>query len=306
MSNTRESAQPQLLRVLGPVGATAVVVGSVIGSGIFKKAGGIAENIGRVDLILLVWIVCGVLSLLGALAFAELGAMMPHAGGQYVYLRAAFGPLSGFLWGWAEFWIMRTGSTAALAVMFAEAFVESLGVGGESQLKEAWVARTIAIAAIVVLSWVNVIGAKSGGLTQNITTFVKVGLLVALMALPFLTATVQTSNLTSTLTPSPDSAETHSFRLMLVAGFAAMSGVFWAYDGWNNIGPVAEEIRNPQRNLPLALFFGMFILIALYLGATVAYHLVLSVDEVAKTNVPGSFVASAACTKMLGQKYSFQ
>ena len=97
MSKAAASSQPQLLRVLGPVGATAVVVGSVIGSGIFKKAGGIAENVGRVDLVLLVWVVCGILSLLGALAFAELGAMMPQAGGQYVYLREAFGPLSGFL-----------------------------------------------------------------------------------------------------------------------------------------------------------------------------------------------------------------
>ena len=118
----------QLLRVLGPVSATAVVVGSVIGSGIFFKANIVAGSVGRFDLVLLVWIVCGILSLLGALATAELGAMMPHAGGQYVYLREAFGPLSAFLWGWAEFWMMRAGSVAALAVAFSQAFFRSAGL----------------------------------------------------------------------------------------------------------------------------------------------------------------------------------
>src|SRR5262245_11181215 len=162
----------QLLRVLGPIGATTVVVGSVIGSGIFFKAKVIAEQLGRFDLVLLVWVVCGLMSLLGALAAAELGAMMPHAGGQYVYLRAAYGPLTGFLWGWGEFWMMRTGSTAALAVAFAKAFYSSVGtllhdagwfkqvmigdVPYESlfdvaTVPQVWMYRAIAILAILIL-----------------------------------------------------------------------------------------------------------------------------------------------------------
>jgi amino acid transporter len=301
----------QLLRVLGPVGATTVVVGSVIGSGIFFKAKVIAENLGSFQLVLLVWIVCGVMSLLGALAAAELGAMMPHAGGQYVYLREAYGPLSGFLWGWGEFWMMRTGSTAALAVAFAKAFYQSVGtflheagwlqpvmvgdvpyesVFGMVTISQVWMNRIIAIIAILLLTLVNVVGARWGGVTQNVTTFLKVGTLVALMVLPFVTGTAEVVNL-STRFQSPN-------QVGLIAGFgAAMTAAFWAYDGWGNIGPVAEEVRDPQRNIPLSLFAGMFILIVLYIGTTVSYHLVLTMTETAESG----FVAASACQRMLGQ-----
>jgi amino acid transporter len=301
------------LRVLGPIGATAVVVGSVIGSGIFFKANVIAQAVGRFDLVLLVWIVCGVMSLLGALAAAELGAMMPHAGGQYVYLRESFGPLTGFLWGWGEFWMMRTGSTAALAVAFSNAFYQSIGawlhdvgwfvttqVGGVPSevlfgsvtVPQAWVLRGIAIVAILMLTAVNVAGARWGGLMQTVTTFVKAGTLLAIMVLPFLTGTMETENLTTRFD--------RVGGIGLLAGFgAAMTAAFWAYDGWGNIGPVAEEVKDPQRNIPLSLFVGMFALIALYLGATVAYHLVLSMSEVAGTP-DNSFVAAEACMRFFG------
>jgi amino acid transporter len=289
-------------------------VGSVIGSGIFLKAGVIAKHLGSFELVLLVWIVCGVMSLLGALAAAELGAMMPHAGGQYVYLREAYGPLSGFLWGWGEFWMMRTGSTAALAVAFAKAFDQSIGtllheagwfqrvtvgtlqyesIFGLATIPEVWLLRAIAIVAILMLTTVNVVGARWGGVTQNVTTFLKAATLVALMVLPFMTHTAKWVNL-STRYESPEAVG-------LIAAFgAAMTAAFWAYDGWGNIGPVAEEVRDPQRNIPLSLFVGMFILIVLYIGATVAYHLVLTMTEIANTSESG-FVAASACQRMLGQ-----
>jgi amino acid transporter len=246
---------------------------------------------------------------MGALAFAERGAMMPHAGGQYVYLREAYGPLTGFLWGWGEFWMMRTGSTAALAVAFSNAFYQSLagyfehtgwvrpsatdGVMCLDLLGAAvplpWVLRGIAISAILLLTGVNVLGARWGGMMQNVTTFIKGGTLVALVVLPFLAGQYETANLTSTISP----------RTGLLVGFgAAMTAAFWAYDGWGNIGPVAEEVRDPQRNIPISLFLGMFILIALYLGATLAYHLVLTMGETASS----VFVAASACQRMLGER----
>ena len=312
MSNKTETSASGLLRVLGPVGATTVVVGSVIGSGIFFKANVIAQSVGRFELVILVWLVCGVMSLLGALAFAELGAMMPHAGGQYVYLREAYGPLSGFLWGWGEFWMMRTGSTAALAVAFSNAFSNSIGpllkdlgwaefltvddvphvqLFGVVTMRSVWFLRDVAIVAILLLTAINVIGARWGGMVQNVTTFIKGGTLVAIMVLPFVSGTAEWTHLTTRYERLSE--------IGLLAGFGAgMTAAFWAYDGWGNIGPVAEEIKDPQRNIPLSLFVGMFILITLYLGATIAYHLVLTMPETAGS----AFVASSAFERMLGNR----
>lgn len=302
------SEPPKLLRVLGPVGATAIVVGAVIGAGVFFKANIIARSVGRLDLVVLVWIVCGVVSLCGALALAELAAAIPHAGGQYVYLRRAYGPLAGFLWGWTEFWVLRTGSVAALAVTFATAFRHSIA---EELLAAGWLHassadattwelagwqisaagfdRLVAITAIAALTLINIVGARWGGWVQNITTVLKAGTLVALMVLPFLTGTADPSHWGSTLTRPAE--------LGAIAGFvAAMTAAFWAYDGWNNLSLVGEEVREPQRNVPLAMGLGMFILIALYLGAALAYHVVLSMDEIAGSH----FVAATACERILG------
>ena len=309
MSN-QNAGRPELLRVLGPISATTVVVGSVIGSGIFYKANIIASSVGRFDLVLLVWVVCGLMSLLGALALAELAAMLPHAGGQYVYLREAYGPLTGFLWGWGEFWIMRTAAAAALSVAFARAFFQAsypllqssnfahldpsgtqLSIGG-FELPLVWFHRIVAITAIAGLTLVNVLGSRWGGAMQNITTFAKGAVLVGLMVLPFVTGQAALGNLTSTYAKASE--------LGVLAGFgAAMTAAFWAYDGWNNVAMIGEEIREPQRNIPLALFAGMLILIGLYLGATVAYHLVIPLTDLAET--PSStFAAASACTRMLG------
>jgi amino acid transporter len=283
----------------------------VIGSGIFFKANIVAGSVGRFDLVLLVWIVCGILSLLGALATAELGAMMPHAGGQYVYLREAYGPLSAFLWGWAEFWMMRAGSVAALAVAFSQAFFRSAGLWLQEMqwiqittvqdvdfirlpdgtaVTVVWAMRGIAVAAIVILTMVNYAGTRWGGMLQNITTVAKISTLAVLMILPFLTMTADASLLTST-------AERAAGTGLLAGMAAAMTAVFWAYDGWGNIGPVAEEIRDPQRNIPLALGAGMLLVILLYVGVTVSYHLLMPAADIAKS----SFVAASACEITLGK-----
>jgi len=309
MNGPSDRDDQSLLKVLGPVGSTAVVVGATIGSGIFFKANMVSQALGRFDLVLVVWIVCGVLSLCGALALAELATSIPHAGGQYVYLREAYGPWVGFLAGWGEFWMTRPGSIAALAVAFANASLRSIGawlinsgvmetwkVEGSVfvriagfEFSQEWLVRGLAIAAILTLAVVNYCGAHWGGLMQNVTTFLKVGTLLAIMALPFLTGTADTSLLETTSARPP--------MVGLVAGFfMAMSAVFWAYDGWHNLGPMSEEVHNPQKNIPLGLTLGMIILIVLYLGATVAYHLALPMQTIADSK----FVAATACEHWLG------
>jgi amino acid transporter len=319
-----------LKRVMGPIGATAVVVGAVIGAGVFFKASAIARSVGRVDLVVAVWIVCGAVSFCGALALAELAAAIPRAGGQYVYLRRAYGPLAGFLWGWTELCVLRSGAIAALAVTFATAFQNSIGqgliaagwlgtaashadagggaLGGGAvaggalsgapltlllcgfELPIVWWERGLAIAAIATLTTINIAGARWGGHVQSLTTVVKAATLLALMALPLLTGAASPALWGSTLAKPPE--------MGWVAGFAAaMTAAFWAYDGWNNVALISEEVREPQRNVPLALGIGLTILIALYLGVALAYHLVLSVDEVAAS----AFVARSACERMLGE-----
>ncbi|HND52237.1 MAG TPA: amino acid permease [Pirellulaceae bacterium] len=306
-------SQPTLLRVLGPTAATAIVVGGTIGAGIFFKANVIAQAVGRFDMVLAVWIVCGVVSLFGALTVAELAAATPHAGGQYVYLRQAYGPLAGFLWGWGEFWVLRTGSIAALAVAFANGFAGSIfrlfasfgwmaplrelepswRIFGQWTVSEQTLLRVIAISAIVGLTVVNVVGARWGGIVQNITTFLKAFTLVSLVVLPFISGASDWSHLGTTFS-RPDSPG-------LIAGFAmGMTAAFWAYDGWANISLVSEEVRDPQRNLPLSLGVGTLILIALYLSVTTAYHLVMPLDVIAQTPKSTS-VAALACQRMLGE-----
>ncbi|MFM8252742.1 MAG: APC family permease [Planctomycetota bacterium] len=298
-----------LLRVLGPGGATAIVVGGTIGAGIFFKANVIAQALGRFDLILLVWLVCGLVSLCGALTVAELAALMPHAGGQYVYLRQAYGPLAGFLWGWGEFWVLRTGSIAALAVAFANAFQRSasgwlashhwlvplqedpsqLVISGDWTIGAVWVPRLVAIMAILLLTMVNIVGARWGGLVQNITTILKAATLAALILLPFVTGQVDHTHLSSRWHPAEQPG--------IWAGFAAaMTAAFWAYDGWANVSLVSEEVRDPQRNLPLALALGTLILIILYVCVTIGYHVTLPMAEIAASK----FVAATACELTLG------
>src|SRR5262249_9213056 len=185
---TAPQPKPELLRVLGPVTAVAMVAGSIIGSGIFAKPKIVAQNIQHFEWAALAWVLGGVLALLGGLVLAELVAMLPKAGGNYVFLKEGYGSLWGFLWGWVEFWISRTGSIAALATMFADALgdvVRGSGKLGDSGKLSDWDKKGITIVVIVALTVINAIGVRWGGLVQNITTWLKVGSLAAIALLPF-------------------------------------------------------------------------------------------------------------------------
>ena len=282
--------KPGLQRVMGPLTAAAVVVGCVIGSGVFKKPQLVAENAPYFGLAALAWVGTGLFILLGALAYAEVAVLYPRAGGNYVFLREAYGRLAGFLWGWVEFWIIRAASIAALATIFTEslhdvlrnpAFQQAVGLHPGDVLGF-WQQKGLTVGVIAALALVNVRGVKWGGGLQVVVTAVKIGSLLAILAAPFLLLAFARPG---GVAPQPAHLEptwpaTWSGVPVLGLG-AAFLGVYWAYHGWMNVAPVAEEVRNPQRNIPLSLLGGVGTVIFVYLGANFAYYLILSGPEMA-------------------------
>src|SRR5439155_9009000 len=268
---TAERPSVTLPRVLGPVEAFCVVVGSVIGSGIFLVPATVADSVPFLGGIVLVWVIGGLFSGAGALTLAELGAMLPQAGGLYVFLRAAYGALPAFLFGWVEFLVVRSGSMATLAAAFARYFAQ-LAEPPAAIPARVWQAGA-AVLAIALVTTVNVLGTRRGGALQVIGTVLKVGGVAVLMALPFGLGAGTVANFEPVW---PTAVGASIFTGMM----AAMVGVLWAYDGWTNVTPLAEEIREPGRNIPRALLWGMAVLIAVYVGMTLAYHYVLPMGEV--------------------------
>jgi APA family basic amino acid/polyamine antiporter len=272
----------ELPRTLRLRDAIAVVVGSMIGSGIFVKEGTIAKEIGGFGPILAVWLFVGIVTWCGALAVSELASMLPRAGGPYVYLRAAYGPLPAFVWGWTEFWIIRTGSIGSLAcasVLYLEKLVPI------THLQQGVIAGLIVIALAVV----NIRGVRGAAAVQNIATLIKVGFLLVLILGPWLLAKVDYRNL------APLEPPNWGFSFWKSVG-AAMIAIMWAYDGWITLGSVAEEVKEPQRNIPFALSAGLGIVIALYVAAVLSYHLVLPFAAVAGE----SRVAAATSAVLFG------
>jgi len=292
--NTKDSTT--LPRVLGPVTALCVIVGSVIGSGIFIVPARVAREVPSIGGIASVWILGGLFTLAGALTLAELGAMLPKAGGPYVYLREAYGRLFAFLFGWTEFLVIRAGSMATLAAAFALYFTQ-LAPAPAGLSVDIW--RMIAaVTALAIVATVNVIGTRVGGAVQVVGTGLKVGALVAMIFLPFLLGKADTARLTPVW---PESLNLGIFQGMLVA----MIGVLWAYDGWVNSTELAEEVRDPGRNMPLSLILGALILIALYVTMTLVYHMVLTVDEVrsaATEKGSAKVVAAEFCGMLFGAR----
>ena len=290
-----QSTSVTLPRVLGPLAALCVVVGSVIGSGIFLVPANVAREVPYLGGIILVWIVGGLFTTAGALTMAELGAMIPRAGGPYVYLREAYGPIPAFLFGWTEFTVARAGSMATLAAAFSRYFVQVVPPPGALN-GIVWQAA-VAIAAIAVVAMINILGTRNGGGLQVVGTALKVGGLLAIIALPFAVGGGDVANLAPIW---PEGLGGSVFT-----GFmAAIVGVLWAYDGWMNVTPLAEEIREPERNIPRAMILGMSTLVAIYLATTLAYHYVLSIPEVASANQASGgiekAVAAVYCGKLVG------
>ena len=238
-----------------------------------------------------------------------MAVLYPKAGGNYVFLREGYGRLAGFLWGWVEFWIIKGGSLAALATIFAgslhdvlrnRAFRERLGLDPSGNPLDFWGQRWLTVGVILVLALINVRGVRWGGLLQLLITTVKVGSLLAILVLPF--AVVFLAAGADVAQPQPDYLRpTWPANWLEVrwAGFGtALVGVLFAYHGWMNVTPVAEEIRRPQRNLPLALLGGTAVIIFLYLGANLAYYLIIPRPEMAASH--GTPVATLFSERLLG------
>jgi basic amino acid/polyamine antiporter, APA family len=271
-----------LSRRLGMLDATAIVIGIVIGSGIFVLPNLIARNLPSSGAILTAWIVSGVLSFFGALAYAELGAMMPATGGQYVYLREAYGPLCAFVCAWTFMLAVLSGGSAWLAVTF------SIYAGYFVRLTPA-TSKMVSIGLIAALSAVNYLGVREGAWVQRTFTCLKIAALLVLIGAAF-------------LAPHPTPiAKGSDHPSVSFAGFGVgMTACLMAYNGWSYVSFVAGEVREPQRNLLRALVIGMAAVMALYISANLAYLTVMTLPEIASTERVGADLATRTMGSMGG------
>src|SRR5215831_13973422 len=289
------------IRGLGLLDSTMIVAGSMIGSGIFIVSGEISQRVGSPGWLLVVWIVTGVLTVVGALSYGELAAMMPKAGGQYVYLREAFSPLWGFLYGWTLFLVIQTGTIAAVAVGFARYLGVLVPSIGEEKYLIAPVhlfgdyaislstAQLVGVLLIVLLTFMNTRGLRLGKLVQNTFTTAKLAALLGLIVLGVLIgwqADVVRANFGSFWHVRGDLENlggglTAATAFGLFVGICvAQTGSLFSADAWNNITFTAGEVKDPKRNIPLALAFGTGIVITLYTLANVAYLVTLPFDKI--------------------------
>lgn len=290
---------PELRRALGPWAAISVVIGTTIGSGIFLVPTDMIKAVGSPAMVTAVWIFGGLLTLFGALTYAELSAAMPAAGGEYVYLNAAYGPFFGFIYGWTQTWVAKPASIATLGTAFFTylgTFIPSLSVvlytihlpigphGGPLEIRTGQLA---AIAVILFLAGVNYLGVRVGGGVQVVVTIVKVALIAGVIAAGLFLGKGTTANLHTSMTADPGG----------ISGFfVALVAALWAYDGWNNAGMLGSEIEHPQKNLPRALIIGTLSIIGIYLLANTAYFYVLTSSEVGSSER----VAADAMRRVLG------
>ena len=295
--------QPRLIPALGIFSATMLVAGGVIGSGIFRKPGVMAAQVGSPELLLGVWLVAGVVSVFGTLSNAELAAMMPQTGGQYVFLQRAYGRFVAFLYGWALFAVIQSGSIAAVSYVFAEyatqfvALPQAAGplagmilhlpfIGDIAPFRDLGV-KGLAAGVILLLTAINYAGVRFGGAVQNIFSVAKMSAMFALVLTVALVPGVgQAANLTT------DSSVIRPAGLAWWAAVAAaLQGAFWAYDGWHKITYIGDELKSPRRDLPRSLILGILLVAGLYLLMSAAYSFVLPIDEMSRSKLVAADVA---------------
>jgi APA family basic amino acid/polyamine antiporter len=290
-----------LVKGLGLLDATTLVVGSMIGSGIFIVAADISRQVNSPGLLILTWVITALMTMTAALSYGELAAAMPKAGGQYVYLREAFGPLAGFLFGWTMFLVIQTGTIAAVAVAFAKYLGVFLPSVSASQylIGSGKVGLTtqqlVAILVIAVLTWVNTRGIREGARVQNVFTFAKTAALLGLIAIAFLFGR-NPQAVADNFTGFWRNASWGRTTIQITG--VAMVGALFSSDAWNNVTFTAGEMRNPRRNLPLSLALGVGIVSLLYLACNFAYLYVLPFGAI--QHAPEDRVATAAAGAILG------
>ncbi len=271
-------------RRIGVFSGTMLVVGGIIGSGIFLNPATVAQRTGSAWLTIATWSLGAVIALLGAFIYAELGRRRPLVGGGYAYLRDAFGALPAFLYGWALLLAIATGAIAAVAVTFATYAVKIVGLPPGS-------VTALALGAVVLLSVVNILGVQPGAATQNIFTVLKLAalgaLLLAAVFMPAATTPTLPPPIASLPLPHPS-----TFAAILLAMSTALVPVLFSFGGWQQTNFVAEEMRDPERTLPRALVLGVLIVVAVYLGANVAYIRALGIEGLAQSTAPAADMMS--------------
>jgi APA family basic amino acid/polyamine antiporter len=280
----------RLIRGLGFIDAAAIVVGSMIGTGVFLKSAIMAQQVGSPSWVLLAWVLAGLLSLAGALSYAELGAMFPKAGGEYVYLREAYGDLTAFLNGWTRFWIAGPGTIAAYGVGAATFLEGAVGlhlVGGKAGM---------GIAFVLFFTALNCLQVSVGGRVQSFVTGVKLLLMLGLiLGVLFFSPQADTAHL-------GESSSAHAFSFSGLG--LAMLAALWAYDGWNNLPMAAGEVKQPEKNVPLSLILGVLVVMVVYCLINLGYFLALPLAEVLGANSsqnPGALpVATKAAMTFMG------
>lgn len=286
-SDRSESKTPQLVRQIGLGSGIAVVVGSTIGSGIFRSPSGIAEQVPGPLPMLLVWLIGGFFVLCGALTLSEVGSAFPYSGGLYVYIREAYGRTASFLFGWAQLVLIRPASIGAVAIVFGQYSLRLSGIPESHKSYPSWSAG-LAIAAIVLVAAANVFGVKFGSRIQNLTTIAKV---VGLLALIVLALGLALPRSGGHFTPAIPEG---SFSISMF-GLALVSAL-WAYDGWADGSYVGGEMVDAKRNLPKATILGTLAIMAIYLLANVAYLSVFTVGEISNSPI----IAADAMQKLVG------
>jgi APA family basic amino acid/polyamine antiporter len=265
---------------------TMAVIGGIIGSGIFMNASIVAQRVGTAGLTIGAWVLGGAIAMIGALCFAELGARLPKAGGGYAYLREAFGPLSGFLYAWALLLVMATGAIAAVAVTFATYAVSLLGFAPS-------LIKPIAVGAILLLSAINIVGVSPGAVTQNLFTVLKLAALTVLIGAGIFAAGGTTG---AEMTGAAAGVAPATGWATIVAMGTALVPVLFAYGGWQQTNFIAEEIVDPEKNLPRALILGTAAVVVVYVLANVTYLRALGAPGLAASQAP----AADAMRRLIG------
>lgn len=300
---THSAAPPrhtELHRALGPLAAGSILAGTVIGTGIFLVPSTMARETGSVEGVFAVWLFGALLTLCGALAYAELGSSLPEAGGEYAFLRRAYGPVWGFLYGWQQIVIGKTGSIAAIglaASIFLGYFIPGLD-GDVFSLGDIRISglQLTAIGSILLLTTVNLFGVARGGALQSMLTAVKIGAILALAALAFASGKGDWRHFQEAI-PAP----VDTFPTRLTAYGAALAAALWAYDGWHNLTMVGGEVRDPHRTIPRVLIVGILGVATVYILVNLAYFYVLPFSAVQTSQRVAQDVATTLLGKPGGQ-----
>ena len=304
-----------LIRGLGLIAAISVIIGNVIGTGVFLKARVMTCNVGSPTWVIVAWVAAGLLSLAGALTYAELTAMKPHAAGPYVFLRDSYGRLSSFLFGWMQMFVARSGAQASVAVVFAIALNDYLGGALKQTLLKTNILgydyeitslQIVAIVIIAIFTTLNCLSVSMSGQIAAALTFIKIALVVfvGLGAFLFVTggsfANFSLMEVGGTCEGVNSSVRFGSAEYTFLGGFgAAMLAALWGYDGWDNLSFVAGEVKDPNRNIPIAIIGSVLVVILLYVSVHIAYFYILDPTSIASVSKDSS-VAMAVVSKFFG------